>query len=198
MGNERIRSVNRKTGETDISIQINLDGTGLSQIELPIPFLKHMLTIFAVHSLCDLELVASGDIDVDDHHLVEDIGICLGEVLRLALEDKRGINRYGEATIPMDETLVRSVIDLSGRAYLHYGLDLQNSTIGGLALENVPEFFQALVNNAGMNLHIDLIRGRNSHHCIEAVFKSFARALRQAIKIEPRISTIPSSKGTLG
>jgi len=142
MGDEiRSAEIQRKTAETEILLQIGLDGTGRHQIDTEIPFLGHMLTLFSVHSLCDLKIAARGDIEVDDHHSVEDIGICLGQGIKQALGDKRGIKRYGEATVPMDEALVRAVIDLSGRPYLVFNADLPQEKIGGLSLENVPEFF---------------------------------------------------------
>lgn len=193
----RTAEVQRKTAETEVLVQLDLDGTGNHQIDTEIPFLSHMLTLFAVHSLCNLKVTARGDIEVDDHHSVEDIGICLGEALRKALGDKRGINRYGEVTVPMDEALVRVVIDLSGRAYLAYNVDFNRGNIGNFALENIKEFFRAVANNAGMNLHIDLIRGENDHHIAEGVFKAFARALKIAVDYEPRIEGIWSSKGNL-
>jgi imidazoleglycerol-phosphate dehydratase len=196
---EEIRSadIQRKTSETEILLQIGLDGTGRHQIDTEIPFLSHMLTLFSVHSLCDLKITARGDIEVDDHHTVEDIGICLGQGIKQALGDKRGINRYGEATVPMDEALVRAVIDLSGRPYMVYSAVLPQEKIGGLSAENVKEFFYALSAAAGMNLHIDVIRGDNTHHIVEAIFKAFARAFREAIEIEPRVEGAWSSKGSL-
>jgi imidazoleglycerol-phosphate dehydratase len=168
---DEIRSadIQRKTTETEVLLQIGLDGTGRHQIDTEIPFLSHLLTLFAVHSLCDLKITARGDIEVDDHHSVEDIGICLGQGIKQALGDKWGINRYGEATVPMDEALVRAVVDLSGRPYLVYNADLPQKKIGGLSTENVREFFYAAAVAAGMNLHIDVIRGENSHHIIEAI-----------------------------
>ena len=193
----RIGEIHRKTGETEILVQVELDGTGSYQIDTPIPFFSHMLTLLSVHSLCNLKVIAQGDIDVDDHHTVEDIGICLGEAIKMALQDKNGINRYGEAIIPMDEALARVVIDLSGRPYLVYNVKIDREKVGDLATENVQEFFQALANTAGMNLHIDLIRGDNGHHIIEAIFKAFARALKVAVAIEPRVEGVWSSKGKL-
>ncbi len=196
MGN-RIGEIARKTGETEVLVQIELDGTGVYQIDTEIPFLSHMLTLLSVHSLCNLKVIARGDLKVDDHHSTEDIGISLGQALQLALGDKKGIKRYGEATIPMDEALVRVVLDLSGRSHLIYNADIQREMIGNLATENIKEFFQAVANNAGMNIHIDLLRGDNSHHCIEAIFKAFARALKIALEYEPRVEGIWSSKGNL-
>lgn len=193
----RSAEVQRKTAETEILLQIELDGTGRHQIDTEIPFLSHMLTLLAVHSLCDLQVTARGDVDVDDHHTVEDIGICLGQAIKGALGEKRGINRYGEATIPMDEALVRVALDLSGRAYMVYNAELNREMIGSFAAENVREFFQSLSAAAGMNLHIDVIRGTNTHHIVEAIFKAFARAFRSAIAIEPRVEGAWSSKGNL-
>lgn len=193
----RCGEVQRRTTETEVLLQLELDGTGKHQIDTEIPFLNHMLTLFSVHSLCDLQVTARGDIEVDDHHSVEDIGICLGEALRLALKDKRGIRRYGEACLPMDESLARVVIDLSGRPCLVYDVPLEREQLGSLAVENIQEFFQAVANNAGMNLHIDLLRGSNTHHKIEAIFKAFARALKMAIEMEPRLEGVWSSKGNL-
>jgi imidazoleglycerol-phosphate dehydratase len=189
--------IQRKTSETEVLLQLELDGAGVHQIDIEIPFLSHMLTLFTVHSLCDLKITARGDIEVDDHHTVEDIGICLGQALKAAVGEKRGINRYGEAVIPMDESLARTVIDLSGRSGLVFEADLPRECLGGLSAENVKEFFQAVVNNADITLHIDLLRGTNTHHMIEAIFKSFARALKQAVSFEPRMDGIWSSKGNL-
>ncbi len=197
MEENRVGRVARKTNETDIVLEVNLDGIGSNQIDIPIAFLNHMLTLFSVHSQFDLRIFAHGDMEVDDHHTVEDIGICLGQALKEALGEKRGINRYGEATIPMDETLVRVVLDLSGRSYLHYNVQIPALQIGALATENVKEFFQAVVNQAGINLHIDLLRGDNSHHIVEAVFKAFARAMRQATMASPGMEGVWSSKGQL-
>lgn len=198
MGENRIARVVRKTTETDIVLELNLDGNGSHQIDTPIPFLNHMLTLFSVHSLCNLNVSALGDVaEVDDHHTVEDIGICLGQALKEALGEKHGINRYGEITLPMDEALVRVVMDLSGRPYLAYNVAIPVSNIGNLATENIREFFQAVVNQAGINLHIDLLRGDNSHHILEATFKAFARAWRQAATIVSGVEGVWSSKGKL-
>ncbi|MGI6452110.1 MAG: imidazoleglycerol-phosphate dehydratase HisB [Syntrophomonadaceae bacterium] len=193
----RTGEIQRKTGETEILVQLELDGTGNHHIDTEIPFFSHMLTLFSVHSLCNLKVIARGDIEVDDHHTVEDIGICMGEAFKQALNEKKGINRYGEATVPMDEALVRVVLDLSGRSLLMYKVDLGRDTIGNFATENVKEFFQAVANYGGMNIHIDLIRGENSHHIIEAIFKAFGRALKEAVAIEPRIEGVWSSKRIL-
>jgi imidazoleglycerol-phosphate dehydratase len=193
----RTAEIQRKTNETEILLQIEVDGTGSHQIDIEIPFLSHMMTLFSVHSLCNLKITARGDVEVDDHHTVEDIGICFGQALKGALGEKRGINRYGEATVPMDEALARTVIDLSGRPCLVFNADLPRETLGGFSTENVKEFFQAVANNADITLHIDLLRGSNIHHMIEAIFKSFARALKQAVCYEPRMEGIWSSKGNL-
>ena len=198
MGDEkRIGEIKRKTRETEVFVELDLDGNGLHQIDTEITFLSHMLTLFSVHSLCNLKLAARGDMEVDDHHSVEDIGICLGESIKMALGEKKGVNRYGEATVPMDEALARVVIDLSNRPCLIYEVDVPAEKLGVLSTENIKEFFQALVNHAGITLHIDLLRGENSHHIIEAVFKAFARAFRDAISIEPKIEGVWSSKGKL-
>lgn len=197
MENKRIGRVARKTGETDIIVEVNLDGSGSYKIDAPVPFLNHMLTLLAVHSLVDLNISALGDMEVDDHHTVEDIAICLGQALKEAVGGKQGINRYGEAIIPMDESLARVVLDFSGRPYLIYNVDMAQQRLGGLATENVKEFFQALVNQTGITLHIDLLRGENSHHIIEAIFKAFARALRQAITLTEGVEGVWSSKGKL-
>ncbi|MDD4172305.1 MAG: imidazoleglycerol-phosphate dehydratase HisB [Syntrophomonas sp.] len=198
MGDEkRIGEIKRKTRETEVFVELDLDGNGLHQIDTEITFLSHMLTLFSVHSLCNLKLAARGDMEVDDHHSVEDIGICLGESIKMALGEKKGVNRYGEATVPMDEALARVVIDLSNRPCLMYEVDVPAEKLGVLSTENIKEFFQALVNHAGITLHIDLLRGENSHHIIEAVFKAFARAFRDAISIEPKIEGVWSSKGKL-
>lgn len=193
----RIGEIKRKTRETEVFVELDLDGNGLHQIDTEITFLSHMLTLFSVHSLCNLKLAARGDMEVDDHHTVEDIGICLGEAIKLALGEKKGINRYGSATLPMDEALARVVIDLSNRPCLVYEVGIPAEKLGVLSSENIKEFFQALVNHAGITMHIDLIRGENSHHIIEAVFKAFARAFRMAISIEPNIEGVWSSKGRL-
>lgn len=197
MENSRIGRVARKTGETDIIVEIHLDGSGSYKIDTPVPFLNHMLTLLSVHSLCDLNVSAMGDMDVDDHHTVEDIAICLGQALKEAVGSKNGIYRYGEATIPMDESLARVVMDFSGRPYLSYNVDMFPQRLGGLATENVKEFFQALANTSGITVHIDLLRGDNAHHIIEAIFKAFARALRQAVTVTEGVAGVWSSKGKL-
>lgn len=195
--NVRKAEIQRKTEETEVLVQLALDGTGQYQIDTEVPFLSHMLTLFAVHSLCDVKVTARGDIEVDDHHTVEDIGICLGQALKAALGEKRGISRYGDAIIPMDEALVRVVVDLSGRPYLVFDAEFTQEKIGNFSTENVREFYQAIVNSAGINLHIDMIRGDNSHHTAEAIFKAFARALKKAVADEPGVDGVWSSKGNL-
>jgi len=194
---KRIGEIKRKTRETEIFVELDLNGSGQHQIDTEITFLSHMLTLFSVHSLCNLKIAARGDIEVDDHHTVEDIGICMGEAIKMALGDKQGINRYGEATVPMDEALARVVIDLSNRPYLVYAVNVPVERLGVLTTENIKEFFQALASHAGITIHIDLLRGENSHHIIEAVFKAFARAFRAAVTFEPNIEGVWSSKGKL-
>jgi imidazoleglycerol-phosphate dehydratase len=196
---EKLRKVEvqRKTSETEVLLQLNLDGTGSHQIDTEIPFLSHMLTLLSLHSLYDLKVTARGDVEVDDHHTVEDIGICFGQALDQALGEKRGIRRYGAATIPMDEALSRVVIDLSGRSVLVYNVELDRESIGNFATENAREFFKAVANGAKMGIHIDVLRGQNTHHILESIFKAFARALKEAVEIEPRMEGIWSSKGKL-
>ncbi|MEQ8201446.1 MAG: imidazoleglycerol-phosphate dehydratase HisB [Syntrophomonadaceae bacterium] len=194
----RVGEIKRKTRETEVFVELDLDGNGLHQIDTEITFLSHMLTLFAVHSLCNLKLAARGDMEVDDHHTVEDIGICLGEAIKMALGDKKGITRYGSATIPMDEALARVAIDLSNRPRLVYDVPVAAERLGVLSTENIKEFFQAVVNHAGITMHIDLLKGENSHHIIEAVFKAFARAFKEAVAIDPDIEGVVwSSKGRL-
>jgi len=196
---DKVRSsqIVRQTAETEISVNLAVDGSGKNQIETPVSFLNHMLTLFAVHSRCDLQVSAIGDTEVDDHHTVEDIGICLGQAIKEALDEKKGINRYGQALIPMDEALARVVIDLSGRSFMQYAVDIPSPQLGNLSSENVKEFFQAIANQAGMTIHIDLLRGENSHHIVEAVFKAFARAFKEAIALAPGVEGVWSSKGKL-
>lgn len=197
MDSVRSSQVIRQTAETEISVSLAIDGSGSYQIETPVPFLNHMLTLFAVHSRCDLKVGATGDTQVDDHHTVEDIGICLGQTIKGALGEKKGINRYGQALIPMDEALARVVIDLSGRSFMQYAVEIPAPQLGNLSTENVKEFFQAVANQAGMTIHIDLLRGENSHHIVEAVFKAFARAFKEAVDLAPGVEGVWSSKGKL-
>jgi imidazoleglycerol-phosphate dehydratase len=193
----RIARIKRKTKETAIELTLDLDGTGKYKVETPVPFLTHMIESFAKHSGFDLILKADGDTHVDDHHTVEDIGICLGEALNEALGDKAGISRFGHAYVPMDESLVRAVVDLSGRSHLNLVLTLPpKKKLGSFDSELLEEFFTAFTDNAKINLHLEMIHGRNSHHIIEAAFKSLARALRAAAALDGR-SGIPSIKGAL-
>ncbi|MBI5055364.1 MAG: imidazoleglycerol-phosphate dehydratase HisB [Nitrospirae bacterium] len=195
----RKAAVARKTKETDIKLGINLDGKGDYKINTSIPFVDHMLSLMAKHGHIDLTLEARGDIEVDYHHLVEDVGIVLGEAIKKALGEKLRIRRYGETVTPMDESLAQVVIDLSGRPYLVYKVRLPkgNELIQNLGVSLFEDFFRALSNNAGMNLHINLHYGRDPHHILEAIFKGFGRALREASEIHPRAKGVPSTKGTL-
>jgi imidazoleglycerol-phosphate dehydratase len=193
----RSGEVSRKTKETDVRVAISLDGTGLSSISTGIPFLDHMLVLFARHGLFDLEVHCEGDLEIDDHHSVEDIAISIGQAFHGALGDKAGISRYGSAIVPMDEVLCRSVVDLSGRFYLIYQVETRRHTIGNFSVELAEHFWRSFAEALRCNLHIDCLRGRNTHHILEATFKSTARALRQAVEIDPRIRGVLSTKGTL-
>ncbi len=193
----RTANIERNTKETQIQLSINLDGTGDCTLNTPIPFLNHMLEQISRHGLIDLHIEARGDVDIDDHHTVEDIGICLGEVLREAIGDKKGIVRYGHAYVPLDEALSRVVLDLSGRPDLEYHVDFPKERVGQLDVDLFKEFFQAVVNHARMSLHIDNLRGINNHHIAETMFKAFGRALRMAVEADPRQVGIPSTKGSL-
>ena len=195
--NERLADVRRKTKETDVRVKLNLDGSGKSQISIGLPFLEHMLELFAKHGLFDLQITCNGDLEIDDHHSVEDIAITLGQALAQALADKAGINRYGEAVVPMDEALCRSVIDLSGRFYLVYEVPTKRQKIGNFSVELAEHFWRSFAETAKFNLHIDCLRGRNTHHILEGTFKASARALRQAVERNSRISGVPSTKGSL-
>ncbi len=198
MNTERTASITRKTAETDITLSLNLDGTGKADIDTGVPFLNHMLTLFASHGRFDLTVKCIGDTDVDDHHSVEDIGIALGEAIRLALGDKRGIVRYGSMILPMDEALILCAIDLSGRGYLAYELAIPAAKIGTFDTELGKEFYLALTRTSQMTLHLRQMAGENSHHILEGTFKAFARALRAAVKIDADTAgEIPSSKGVL-
>jgi len=193
----RQASIKRNTKETQISLSINLDGTGIAELDSGIPFLNHMLEQIARHGLVDLTLKAKGDLDIDAHHTVEDIGICLGECLREAIGDKKGIVRYGHAYVPLDEALSRVVLDFSGRPDLEYHVNFPKEMVGNFDVDLFKEFFQAIANHARISLHIDSLRGKNNHHIIETVFKAFGRALRMAVENDPRQSGIPSTKGAL-
>src|SRR5215813_10116519 len=194
---KRSAEVRRKTKETDVRVSLNLDGSGRSRIATGLPFLDHMLELFAKHGLFDLDVTCKGDLEIDDHHSVEDIAITLGQALVQALGDKSGINRYGEAVVPMDEALCRSVIDLSGRFYLVYEVPTKRQKIVNFSVELAEHFWRSFAETAKFNLHIDCLRGRNSHHILEGTFKASARALRQAVERNSRIVGIPSTKGSL-
>lgn len=193
----RTASIKRVTKETKIKLSIDLDGSGEAKVSTSVPFLDHMLDLFARHGLFDLEVDASGDIDIDFHHTVEDIGIVLGQAIKEALGDKKGIRRYGQATVPMDETLASVAIDLSGRPFMVYNVRLPKVKIGEFDVELAREFFQALANNLGANLHINVMYGDNVHHILEACFKATARALDMATQQDPRIEGVLSTKGKL-
>ncbi|MBO5060759.1 MAG: imidazoleglycerol-phosphate dehydratase HisB [Clostridia bacterium] len=194
----RTAEIKRKTAETDISLTLNLDGSGKSEIDTGCGFLNHMLTLFAKHARFDLDIKCIGDTDVDDHHTVEDIGIVLGEAISEALADKRGIVRYGSMMLPMDESLILTAVDLSGRSHLEYALNIPSEKVGSFDTELVQEFWLAFVRNAKCTLHIKQLAGTNSHHIIEGTFKSAARSLKAAVAIDAAFSNeIPSTKGVL-
>jgi len=192
----RKAEVSRKTKETSVSIRLTLDGKGECRAKTAVGFLDHMLELLARHGGLDLTVTAKGDVHVDDHHLVEDVGIVLGQALKQALSRKEGITRYGSAAVPMDEALVMCAVDLGGRAYLAYGLELPAKRVKGFDTELIEEFLRAVVNAAGMNLHLRQLDGRNTHHIIEAAFKAFARALGQAVAVTGKRG-VPSTKGVL-
>lgn len=193
----RKAKIQRKTTETDISIGVNLDGTGNGEISTTVAFIDHMLNLFARHGLFDLVVKAKGDRHIDDHHIVEDIGICLGDVVKKALGNKTGIVRYGSATVPMDESLCSVAIDISGRPYLIYNVEFKSRKIGKFDFSLIQEFFKSFSDHSGMTLHINLVYGKNNHHMAEAIFKAFALALRKAVTIHSRIEGILSTKGSL-
>jgi imidazoleglycerol-phosphate dehydratase len=198
LGLSRTATVHRKTGETDVSVTIGLDGTGKCKVNTGIPFLDHMLHQIASHGLFDLEIEAMGDIHIDDHHTNEDVGITLGMALAKALGDRKGIVRFGHFVAPLDESLVQVVLDFSGRPHLSYGLEIPTQRVGTYDTQLVREFFVAIINHAQMTLHIRQLDGINSHHIIEATFKAFARAMRMATEVDARRAhEIPSSKGVL-
>ncbi|MCS6861489.1 MAG: imidazoleglycerol-phosphate dehydratase HisB [Abditibacteriales bacterium] len=193
----RTAHVKRATRETEVELHLNLDGAGVYEIDLPVPFLKHMLELFSKHALVDLTLKATGDVEVDDHHLVEDVGIVLGQALAQALGDKAGIARYGHALLPMDESLVLCAIDLSGRACLVDDFRFPQERVGNFDVHLAHEFFAAFAAHAQMNLHLRQLAGGNAHHLLEAAFKATARALRMAVSYDERITGVPSTKGIL-
>jgi imidazoleglycerol-phosphate dehydratase len=193
----REAEVRRATKETDVRVRLVLDGAGASRISTGVAFLDHMLELFARHGLFDLEVECRGDLHIDDHHSVEDIAITLGQAFAQALGDKAGIARYGSAYVPMDEALCRAVVDLSGRFYLVYEVETRRQMIGNFSVELAEHFWRSLAEAARCNLHIDCLRGRNTHHILEGTFKAAARALRQAVERDPRVSGVPSTKGVL-
>lgn len=196
--NQRTATVERATNETDIRIDVNLDGTGVVDVETGVPFFDHMLTAFGRHSLIDLTVRAKGDVEVDAHHTVEDTGIVLGRAVAQALGDKRGIARFGSLALPMDEALVLAAVDISGRGQLHWAVDVPLVMLGSFDASLAKEFFIAFAANAGLTLHVRSLAGENAHHLVEASFKAAARALRQAVECDPRIGdTLPSTKGAL-
>lgn len=194
---QRNARINRETLETQVTVSIDLDGTGTARIDTGIPFLDHMLDQVARHGLIDIEIEARGDLHIDAHHTVEDIGITLGQALAQALGDKRGIRRYGHAYVPLDEALSRVVVDFSGRPGLEYHVEYPRARIGDFDVDLFREFFQGLVNHARITLHLDALRGRNAHHVAETLFKALGRALRMAAEPDPRAQGVPSTKGVL-
>lgn len=195
---ERTATVTRDTLESQITVKINLDGSGQAKLDTPVPFLNHMLDQIARHGLVDLDIQAAGDTEIDDHHTVEDIGITLGMAIAEAIGDKKGLTRYGHAYVPLDEALSRVVMDFSGRPGLIMHADFVRSHVGGFDVDLTREFFQGFVNHSLVTLHIDNLRGANAHHQVETIFKAFGRALRMAINLDPKISGVtPSTKGTL-
>lgn len=193
----RTSTITRKTNETDIAVELNLDGAGTSDLDTGVGFFDHMLNLLARHAIFDLDVTAKGDLHVDSHHTVEDVGICLGMALEKALGTKEGINRYGWASVPMDETLANVALDLSGRPAFVFNVNFTGPLIGTFPVELVEEFFKSIANVAKMNLHINVPYGTNNHHIAEAIFKCFARALRIAVSIDPRQTGVPSTKGSL-
>jgi imidazoleglycerol-phosphate dehydratase len=198
MGNtSRAGAVHRKTKETDIKLNLNLDGQGVTSIQSGVSFMDHMLTLFSVHSFFDLDVKGAGDVEVDDHHTVEDLGICIGQALKQALGDLSGICRYGFSVIPMDEALAQVAVDITNRPYLHYEAPIKDQKVGTFDTALAKEFLRALSLHAGLTLHVTVYHGDNSHHIIEAVFKALGRALGQAVSAEPRTTGPLSSKGSL-
>jgi imidazoleglycerol-phosphate dehydratase len=194
----RVGEARRRTGETDVRVRIDLDGSGRAAAKTGVGFFDHMLTALARHAVIDLEVEAAGDLHVDAHHTVEDTGIVLGQALAQALGERRGIRRYGEATVPLDDALARAVIDVSGRPFLAYHADPPTwQMLGDYDVALTPEFFRGLATHGGLTVHVDLLRGQNAHHVVEAVFKAAARALGAAVTLDPRVHDVPSTKGVL-
>jgi imidazoleglycerol-phosphate dehydratase len=197
MAGARRARIERKTRETDVVLALRLDGEGRARARTGIGFLDHMLASLAVHARFDLDVRCRGDLHVDAHHSVEDVGIALGQALKQALGDRKGIARFGHAYVPLDEALARAVVDLSGRPWLHFGVQFRAQRIGDLPTELLEDFFRAVVDHARFDLHLDLVRGRNAHHIAEALFKATARALSAAVALDPRVKGVPSTKGSL-
>ncbi|MDG5786614.1 imidazoleglycerol-phosphate dehydratase HisB [Evansella sp. AB-P1] len=197
MGNKREATIERKTNETNIAVTFNVDGTGKAELDTDVPFMTHMLDLFTKHGLFDAKIVAKGDVEIDDHHTTEDVGIVLGEALKQALGDKKGIRRYGNAFVPMDEALAQVVVDLSNRPHLEFRGELPAQKVGTFDTELVHEFLWKLALEARMNLHVIVHYGHNTHHIIEAIFKALGRALDDATQLDPRVTGVPSTKGSL-
>ena len=195
--NGRQARIERKTKETEVAVQLSLDGTGSSKVQTPIPFFSHMLEAWAKHGLMDLAVEASGDVEVDIHHTVEDVGIVLGQALKQALGDKKGIVRYGTSFVPMDEALVQASVDLSGRPFLVFSVPVARTRVSNFDMDMLQEFFRAFAFNAEITLHVTMHYGENLHHIAEATFKAVARALAEATRLNPRVSDVPSTKGSL-
>ncbi len=193
----RAAEVARKTRETSVTVALKLDGSGRADVKTGVPFLDHMVESFARHGFFDLKVEASGDLHIDDHHTVEDVGIVLGRAFREALGDRAGIRRFGEATVPLDEAVCTAIVDIGGRSYLGYNITISQERVGNFQTELVHDFMKALTDEVGMNLHLNLVSGRNPHHIIEAAFKALARAMDNATAVEPRLSGVLSTKGTL-
>jgi imidazoleglycerol-phosphate dehydratase len=194
----RVGAAQRRTGETDVRVRVDLDGSGKAEAKTGVGFFDHMLTALARHALFDLEVSAAGDLHVDGHHTVEDVGIVLGQALAQALGERRGIRRYGEATVPLDDALARAVVDVSGRPFLAYHAEPPTwQMLGDYDVALTPEFFRGLATHGGLTVHVDLLRGQNAHHVVEAVFKAVARALGAAVMLDPRVTGVPSTKGVL-